>query len=100
MRPDVEVVQGRLWRVLDDNPNLATESTGRKIPGIKKPANEPAMGGNIAILFILCLLQGIPIGLAEAIPMMLQNRGDSYKQQVRVGGWAGDASYLDGVDIR
>ncbi|EDS44494.1 conserved hypothetical protein [Culex quinquefasciatus] len=24
-------------------------------------------------------------------PMMLQNRGDSYKQQVRVGGWAGDA---------
>ncbi|EDS29286.1 dynactin P62 subunit [Culex quinquefasciatus] len=39
--------------------------------------------GNIAILFFLYLLQGIPIGLAAAaIPMMLQNRGASYKQQV------------------
>ncbi|XP_055624324.1 acetyl-coenzyme A transporter 1 [Toxorhynchites rutilus septentrionalis] len=37
--------------------------------------------GNIAILFFLYLLQGIPIGLASAIPMMLQNRGASYKQQ-------------------
>lgn len=37
--------------------------------------------GNIAILFFLYLLQGIPIGLAAAIPMMLQNRGASYKQQ-------------------
>ncbi|EDS41573.1 dynactin P62 subunit [Culex quinquefasciatus] len=35
----------------------------------------------IAILFLLYLLQGIPIGLAAAIPMMLQNRGASYKQQ-------------------
>lgn len=38
--------------------------------------------GNIAILFFLYLLQGIPIGLAAAIPMLLQNRGASYKQQV------------------
>ncbi|EDS28818.1 conserved hypothetical protein [Culex quinquefasciatus] len=53
----------------------------------------------IAILFLLYLLQGIPIGLAAAIPMMLQNRGASYKQQVRVDGWAGDASYLDGADF-
>uniref|UniRef100_A0A2M4AAL5 Putative acetyl-coa transporter n=1 Tax=Anopheles triannulatus TaxID=58253 RepID=A0A2M4AAL5_9DIPT len=37
--------------------------------------------GNIAILFFLYLLQGIPIGLASAIPMLLQNRGASYKQQ-------------------
>lgn len=37
--------------------------------------------GNIAILFFLYLLQGIPIGLAAAIPMLLQNRGASYKQQ-------------------
>ncbi|XP_062543928.1 acetyl-coenzyme A transporter 1 [Armigeres subalbatus] len=36
---------------------------------------------NIAILFFLYLLQGIPIGLAAAIPMLLQNRGASYKQQ-------------------
>lgn len=37
---------------------------------------------NIAILLFLYLLQGIPIGLTAAIPMLLQNRGASYKQQV------------------
>ncbi|XP_063228297.1 acetyl-coenzyme A transporter 1 [Bacillus rossius redtenbacheri] len=36
---------------------------------------------NIAILFFLYLLQGIPLGLSAAIPMYLQNRGVSYKQQ-------------------
>lgn len=40
--------------------------------------------GNIAILFFLYLLQGIPLGLTAAIPMLLQNRGASYKQQVSV----------------
>ena len=40
--------------------------------------------GNIAILFFLYLLQGIPIGLAAAVPMLLQNRGASYKQQVKI----------------
>lgn len=35
--------------------------------------------GNIAILFFLYLLQGVPLGLASAIPMLLQNRGASYK---------------------
>ncbi|KAL5279807.1 SLC33A1 family protein [Megaselia abdita] len=37
--------------------------------------------GNIAILFFLYLLQGIPLGLTSAIPMLLQNRGASYSQQ-------------------
>lgn len=36
---------------------------------------------NIAVLFFLYLLQGIPLGLAAAVPMLLQNRGISYKQQ-------------------
>ncbi|XP_018323902.1 acetyl-coenzyme A transporter 1 isoform X2 [Agrilus planipennis] len=36
---------------------------------------------NIALLFFLYTLQGIPLGLSAAIPMMLQNRGISYKQQ-------------------
>ncbi|XP_068142441.1 acetyl-coenzyme A transporter 1 [Drosophila tropicalis] len=36
---------------------------------------------NIAILLFLYILQGIPIGLIAAIPMLLQNRGASYKQQ-------------------
>lgn len=38
---------------------------------------------NIAILLFLYLMQGIPLGLCSAIPMLLQNRGVSYKQQVR-----------------
>lgn len=37
---------------------------------------------NIAILFLLYLLQGIPMGLAAAIPMLMQTHGVSYKQQV------------------
>lgn len=37
---------------------------------------------NIILLFFLYTLQGIPLGLAGAIPMILQNRGVSYKQQV------------------
>ncbi|ALC44911.1 CG9706, partial [Drosophila busckii] len=36
---------------------------------------------NIGILLFLYILQGIPIGLIAAIPMLLQNRGASYKQQ-------------------
>lgn len=36
---------------------------------------------NIAILFFLYLLQGIPLGLCGSIPMLLQNRGVSYRQQ-------------------
>jgi len=37
--------------------------------------------GNIALLFLLYLLQGIPLGLTAAVPMILINRGASYKQQ-------------------
>ncbi|XP_062129569.1 acetyl-coenzyme A transporter 1 [Drosophila sulfurigaster albostrigata] len=36
---------------------------------------------NIAVLLFLYILQGIPIGLIAAVPMLLQNRGASYKQQ-------------------
>lgn len=39
---------------------------------------------NIALLFFLYTLQGIPLGLSAAIPMILQNRGVSYKQQVKI----------------
>lgn len=37
---------------------------------------------NIAILLFLYTLQGIPLGLAGAVPMLLQNRGITYTQQV------------------
>lgn len=38
---------------------------------------------NIAVLLFLYTLQGIPLGLAGAIPMLLQNRGITYTQQVQ-----------------
>lgn len=38
---------------------------------------------NIAVLLFLYTLQGIPLGLAGAVPMLLQNRGITYTQQVR-----------------
>jgi hypothetical protein len=38
-------------------------------------------GKNIALLFFLYLLQGIPLGLIASIPLMLQNRHVSYKEQ-------------------
>lgn len=39
---------------------------------------------NIAVLLFLYTLQGIPLGLAGAVPMLLQNRGITYTQQVSI----------------
>ncbi|CAB0010652.1 unnamed protein product [Nesidiocoris tenuis] len=36
---------------------------------------------NIALLLALYLLQGVPLGLTTAIPMIIQNKGVSFKQQ-------------------
>ena len=36
---------------------------------------------NIAVLLFLYVLQGIPLGLAAAVPLILTNRHVSYKQQ-------------------
>lgn len=38
---------------------------------------------NIAVLLFLYTLQGIPLGLAGAVPMLLQNKGITYTQQVK-----------------
>lgn len=37
--------------------------------------------GNIAFLLLLYILQGIPIGLSSAVPLLLQNRKVSYSDQ-------------------
>lgn len=50
---------------------------------VYKKSNLKGDWNNIVLLFCLYTLQGIPLGLAGAIPMILQNRGVSYKQQVR-----------------
>jgi len=49
-----------------------------------RPGRPPSIKGegkNIAILFFLYLLQGIPLGLMQAIPIILTNSGVSYTQQ-------------------
>ncbi|CAG0889954.1 unnamed protein product [Cyprideis torosa] len=38
--------------------------------------------GNIALLMFLYILQGVPLGLAASIPLILIQKGASYKQQV------------------
>ena len=38
---------------------------------------------SIMLLLLLYVLQGIPLGLAGSIPMILQNRHVTYKDQVR-----------------
>lgn len=52
--------------------------------------------GNIAILFFLYLLQGIPLGVGQAIPMLLSARGASYKQQAEFSFayWPFSSEYL------
>lgn len=38
---------------------------------------------NVALLLFLYLLQGIPLGLSAAVPIILQDRHISYEDQVR-----------------
>lgn len=51
-------------------------------PRVEESSDMKGDEWNIAILFFLYVLQGIPLGLSSAIPMYLQNRGVSYRQQV------------------
>lgn len=55
---------------------------GADVNSIQEPSDLRGDERNIAILFFLYLLQGIPLGLCGSIPILLQNRGVSYRQQV------------------
>ena len=61
------------------------ESDMNELPSDKTFQFEKLKGdrGNVAILFFLYLLQGIPLGLMQAIPIILTNSGVSYKQQAK-----------------
>lgn len=59
---------------------IASEMENGEVPLIQ--SNIKGDRWNIALLLFLYTLQGIPLGLSAAIPMILQNRGVSYKQQV------------------
>lgn len=76
-----------LKRRKDSGTSLNMEFTTPLIDENNENSHETDLRGdrtNIAILLFLYLLQGIPIGLTSAIPMLLQNRGASYKQQVSI----------------
>lgn len=72
--------------------NYANENNYIMIDDVEKKELQSDIRGdrqNVAILFFLYLLQGIPLGLTSAIPMLLQNRGASYKEQAEFSfaGW-------------
>ncbi|KAG4068279.1 hypothetical protein HA402_007799 [Bradysia odoriphaga] len=66
-------------------PNRDTADTenesGDKVENSKEKFNLKGDYGNIAILLLLYMLQGIPLGISSAVPILLQNRGVSYSEQ-------------------
>ncbi|KAJ9577036.1 hypothetical protein L9F63_006384, partial [Diploptera punctata] len=68
----------------DPQDNSVTIEDGNKVDLLSED-NSDMKGDewNIALLFFLYVLQGIPLGLSSAIPMYLQNRGVSYRQQAQ-----------------
>lgn len=69
--PEVEDDTERLVRGTD------SEERGRRRarPGIRGEL------GNVLLLLFLYVLQGIPLGLAGSIPLILQSKGVNYKDQ-------------------
>lgn len=65
------------------NGDLEEQHNTMSSGNVDQPSNVQGDRRNIAILFLLYLLQGIPMGLAAAIPMLMQSHGVSYKQQVQ-----------------
>ncbi|XP_030751812.1 acetyl-coenzyme A transporter 1 [Sitophilus oryzae] len=65
-----------------NNENLVSSvENGEVSNAVESRSNIKGDEWNIVLLLFLYTLQGIPLGLSSAIPMILQNRGVSYKQQ-------------------
>ena len=64
-------------------PPLEQEPQQEKLPmeDTPKTSNWRKDQGNIILLTFLYVLQGIPLGLAGTVPIMLQSMGVSYKEQ-------------------
>ena len=61
-----------------------SDETDSPVIKVKQPSSKGRFGGdgkNIAVLLFLYVLQGIPLGLAAAVPLILTNRHVSYRQQ-------------------
>lgn len=67
----------------DEEPLLSDDSSTVRVE-IKSSGKSSRFNGdgkNIAVLLFLYVLQGIPLGLAAAVPLILTNKHVSYKQQ-------------------
>lgn len=65
--------------------NLENDSPKRKKHGSHVPKAVPSTKGdrmNIALLLFLYTLQGVPLGLSSAIPIIMQKKHITYKEQV------------------
>jgi len=70
---------------------MTTSSTNRKVRGIDAPSRErtsekPSLDGdwlNFCLLVMLYVIQGFPVGLSNALPIILQSQKTvSYEDQV------------------
>ena len=71
------------YEVVDDGDTTALISGSETDPEVKVVTGKGIAGDerNIAVLLFLYILQGIPLGLAAAVPLILTNRNVNYKQQ-------------------
>ena len=58
-----------------DGPETAGENSSKDKPNMRQDRS------SIALLLLLYVLQGIPLGLAGSIPLILQSRHVAYKDQ-------------------
>lgn len=77
-----DVVQLTTKKATMNGPDKAKMMEESKVKNETKP-NMRKDSGSIALLLFLYVLQGIPLGLAGAMPMLLQTRKIEYKDQAK-----------------
>lgn len=65
----------------DSFPHVPFSSGGTKRESEENPRGLEGDYSNVALLMFLYVLQGIPLGVAGSVPMLLQSRDVSYKEQ-------------------
>lgn len=74
--------EARVTLVDETTANTATKCANNGVAE-EEESNIQGDRRNLALLFTLYMLQGIPLGLSAAIPMLLQKRGASYQTQAQ-----------------
>lgn len=75
-------VKSRKSMILEDNLDLSKQKKNELYMSKTMPST---IGDrlNIAILLFLYTLQGVPLGLSAAIPIIMQKKHITYKEQVK-----------------